>query len=257
MFVGALVGFKVGSEIDPWLGIVLAMVAGALLAGLHGIVTIHLQANQIVSGPGPDLPGHRRGPGAGRRPALGQPGAAAGHQRAPALADPVPRRRLLHRAVASWSTSATASCRWPRCGSSARDPDCTCVPWANSPVPRTRSASTSTASATPTSCSAERWPAWPARPSPWPWCPGGMPTRRSSPRAGSPWRWSSSASGEPGRTMFGAYMVAFIFRLTIDLQGQGRPAGPPQHLLRVPALDVLPGHAPVRGRHPRARLRRE
>ena len=50
MFLGALVGFKVGVEVDPWLGLVLAMVAGALLAGLHGIMTIHLQANQIVSG---------------------------------------------------------------------------------------------------------------------------------------------------------------------------------------------------------------
>ncbi len=50
MFVGALVGFKVGSEVDPWLGVALAMGAGALFAGLHGIVTIHLQANQIVSG---------------------------------------------------------------------------------------------------------------------------------------------------------------------------------------------------------------
>ena len=50
MFVGALVGFSVGYDVDPWLGVVLAMIAGALLAGLHGIVTIHLQANQIVSG---------------------------------------------------------------------------------------------------------------------------------------------------------------------------------------------------------------
>jgi simple sugar transport system permease protein len=50
MFVGALVGFKVGSEIDPWLGVLLAMAAGALLSLLHGIVSIHLQANQIVSG---------------------------------------------------------------------------------------------------------------------------------------------------------------------------------------------------------------
>lgn len=50
MFVGAMVGFKVGSEVDPWLGMLLAMVAGGLLGGLHGLVTIHLQANQIVSG---------------------------------------------------------------------------------------------------------------------------------------------------------------------------------------------------------------
>ncbi len=50
MFVGALVGFKIGVEVDPWLGVVLAMAAGALLALLHAIVCIHLQANQIVSG---------------------------------------------------------------------------------------------------------------------------------------------------------------------------------------------------------------
>jgi general nucleoside transport system permease protein len=50
MFVGAMVGFRVGSEVDPWLGLLLAMAAGAILALLHGIVSIHLQANQIVSG---------------------------------------------------------------------------------------------------------------------------------------------------------------------------------------------------------------
>ena len=50
MFMGAMVGFWIGSDVNPWLGLLLAMVAGALLAGLHGIVTIHLQANQIVSG---------------------------------------------------------------------------------------------------------------------------------------------------------------------------------------------------------------
>ena len=50
MFLGGMVGFWVGGDVNPWLGLLLAMVAGALLAGLHGIVTIHLQANQIVSG---------------------------------------------------------------------------------------------------------------------------------------------------------------------------------------------------------------
>lgn len=50
MFVGAMFGFWVGTDVNPWLGLVAAMIAGALLAGLHGIVTIHLQANQIVSG---------------------------------------------------------------------------------------------------------------------------------------------------------------------------------------------------------------
>lgn len=50
MFMGAVVGFKIGSEVDPWLGLGLAMAAGALLALLHAIVSISLQANQIVSG---------------------------------------------------------------------------------------------------------------------------------------------------------------------------------------------------------------
>jgi general nucleoside transport system permease protein len=50
MFVGAMVGFRIGSDIDPWLGLLLAMAAGGLLALLHAVVCIHLQANQIVSG---------------------------------------------------------------------------------------------------------------------------------------------------------------------------------------------------------------
>jgi len=51
MFIGGLVGFKIGFETgNPWLGLALAMVAGASLAFLHGVVSIQLQADQIVSG---------------------------------------------------------------------------------------------------------------------------------------------------------------------------------------------------------------
>lgn len=51
LFVGALAGFKVGLETgNPWLGLLMAMAAGALLALLHAIVCIHFQADQIVSG---------------------------------------------------------------------------------------------------------------------------------------------------------------------------------------------------------------
>jgi simple sugar transport system permease protein len=51
MFVGALFGFKIGLETgNPWLGLLLAMMAGAVLASLHAVVSIHLQADQIVSG---------------------------------------------------------------------------------------------------------------------------------------------------------------------------------------------------------------
>jgi len=51
MFVGALAGFKIGTETgNPWLGLTLAMLAGASLALLHAVVCIHFQADQIVSG---------------------------------------------------------------------------------------------------------------------------------------------------------------------------------------------------------------
>ncbi len=50
MFVGALAGYRVGIDAGPWLGLLAAMVAGALLALLHAIVCIRFQADQIVSG---------------------------------------------------------------------------------------------------------------------------------------------------------------------------------------------------------------
>ena len=42
-----IVTFNTGS---PWLGLVVAIVVGFLLAGIHGFVTISLRANQVVSG---------------------------------------------------------------------------------------------------------------------------------------------------------------------------------------------------------------
>ena len=51
MFVGALAGFKTGLITgNPWLGLALAMAAGGALGLLHAIVSIHFQADQIVSG---------------------------------------------------------------------------------------------------------------------------------------------------------------------------------------------------------------
>lgn len=51
MFVGALAGFKVSVETgDPWIGVLAALIAGGILASLHAIVTIQFQADQIVSG---------------------------------------------------------------------------------------------------------------------------------------------------------------------------------------------------------------
>jgi len=51
MFIGALAGFATAvSTGNPYLGLVMAMVGGGLLALLHGVVTIHFGADQIVSG---------------------------------------------------------------------------------------------------------------------------------------------------------------------------------------------------------------
>jgi len=51
MLFGAVVGFSVGVATgDPWLGVLAAMLAGGLLSMVHGVMTIHLRADQVVSG---------------------------------------------------------------------------------------------------------------------------------------------------------------------------------------------------------------
>lgn len=51
MLIGAMSAFSVAVQTgNPWLGLLVAMVAAGLLSLLHGVVTIHLQADQVVSG---------------------------------------------------------------------------------------------------------------------------------------------------------------------------------------------------------------
>jgi len=51
MLVGAVTGFMVGvSTANPWLGLLVAALAGGAMALLHAFLTISLKANQVVSG---------------------------------------------------------------------------------------------------------------------------------------------------------------------------------------------------------------
>jgi simple sugar transport system permease protein len=51
MLIGAMTGFWTSLATgNPWLGLALAMLVGGLLSLLHGLVTIHFQADQVVSG---------------------------------------------------------------------------------------------------------------------------------------------------------------------------------------------------------------
>ncbi len=51
MLIGAVAGFSAAVATgSPWLALIAAMLAGGLLSLLHGVVTIHLRADQVVSG---------------------------------------------------------------------------------------------------------------------------------------------------------------------------------------------------------------
>ena len=51
MLMGAMSAFGTTVALgNPWLGLLVAMAAGGLLSLLHGVMVIHLQADQVVSG---------------------------------------------------------------------------------------------------------------------------------------------------------------------------------------------------------------
>jgi ABC-type uncharacterized transport system permease subunit len=51
MLIGAMSGFSVAlSTGNPWLGLLVAMLAGGLISQIHAIITVTLQADQVVSG---------------------------------------------------------------------------------------------------------------------------------------------------------------------------------------------------------------
>lgn len=51
MLIGAMTAFSVGIQLDnPWLGVLVAMLAAGLLSQIHAFISIGLQADQVVSG---------------------------------------------------------------------------------------------------------------------------------------------------------------------------------------------------------------
>ena len=51
MAIGAVTAFIVGVELkNPWAALLVAMLSGALLASVHGVFTVGLGAEQVVSG---------------------------------------------------------------------------------------------------------------------------------------------------------------------------------------------------------------
>jgi simple sugar transport system permease protein len=51
MLIGAMTAFSTTVKTgNPWLGLILAMIAGGLLSQIHAFITITLQADQVVSG---------------------------------------------------------------------------------------------------------------------------------------------------------------------------------------------------------------
>src|SRR4030042_5956382 len=51
MLIGAMSAFSVAVATgNPWLGLLIAMIAGGLLSQIHSFITIKLQADQVVSG---------------------------------------------------------------------------------------------------------------------------------------------------------------------------------------------------------------
>jgi simple sugar transport system permease protein len=51
MLMGAVAGFSVSASTgDPWVGLVIAMLAGGLLSVVHAVITIQFRADQVISG---------------------------------------------------------------------------------------------------------------------------------------------------------------------------------------------------------------
>jgi simple sugar transport system permease protein len=130
MLMGAVAAFSVAlSTGSPWLGVAAAMLAGGLLSMIHGVMTIHLRADQVVSG----LALTFLGTGLAR--VLGEGLSSAGDvAQLPQLTVPLVSGipvigRIFFTTRACSCTSATCWCPSPGCGSRGHGRVCICGRW--------------------------------------------------------------------------------------------------------------------------------
>jgi len=163
MLMGAMSAFSLAVHTgNAWLGLLVAMLVGGLLSLLHGLVTIHFQADQVVSGLTLTFLG------TGLSLVFGEGLSKAGAiSLLPNFSIPLLAQIPLLGPRASWSISATSFSRQPGSISTAPGPACTCAPWANTRPPPTRWVSAFTGCATCTSLWGGCWPGWPGRRSAW------------------------------------------------------------------------------------------
>ena len=221
MLIGAVAGFStVVATGNPWVALVVAMVAGGVLSLLHGVFAIHLRAEQVVSG----LALTFLGTGLARVLGEGLSGAGATSQ-LPRLTVPVlsevpaartdlpheperPRVRRLRARAAGVVLDREDAARTPPARGRPEPERC-----------RRPGDRRVRGRATPTCWSAGCWPGSPARPSRWPSSPAGSPTRRSAGRGWIAVGLVIFAQWSPIRAAFGAFLFGAISRFILDVQG--------------------------------------
>ena len=189
MLIGAVAGFSAAVATgNPWLGLVVAMLAGGVLSLVHAVMTIQLRADQVVSGLALTFLG--TGPGARpRRRAVerrfGRPCSPASPSRL--LADIPLFGPMLFRqqSVLTYVGYLLVPLAWywinrtragsPPAGGRAND----------RPPPTPRASTSYRLRYVYVLRSAACWPDWPGRPSPWPSHRAGSATRRPTAVAGS------------------------------------------------------------------------
>lgn len=142
MLLGAMAGFSTSlSSGSPWFGLFVAMLAGGIISLAHGLVTIHFQADQVVSGLSLTFLG------TGLALVLGEGLTGQNPPLIPAVDIPLLSQipvigPIFFLTTACWCTWATSLLRWPGITFIVPALVCTCGPLARSQKRPIRWAST-------------------------------------------------------------------------------------------------------------------